>query len=44
VPVVNPLWAAMRTAEMFVTMGVSHSKRSHPWPPKGLLTPDLLNV
>jgi allantoin racemase len=44
VPVINPLQAALRTAEMFVAMGISHSMRSHPWPPKGLLTSDLLNV
>jgi allantoin racemase len=44
IPVINPLRAALRTAEMFIAMGISHSKRSHPWPPKGLLTPDLLNA
>jgi allantoin racemase len=42
VPVLNPLRVALRTAEMLVAMGVSHSKRSHPWPPKGLLTPELM--
>jgi allantoin racemase len=34
VPVVNPLQVALRTAEMLVACGLSHSKRSHPLPPK----------
>lgn len=34
VPVVNPLRVALRTAEMLVACGLSHSKRSYPTPPK----------
>lgn len=34
VPVVNPLRVALRTAEMLVSSGLSHSKRSYPVPPK----------
>jgi len=34
VPVVNPLQVALRTAEMLVACGLSHSKRSYPLPPK----------
>jgi allantoin racemase len=34
VPVVNPLQVALRTAEMLVACGLSHSKRSYPVPPK----------
>jgi allantoin racemase len=34
VPVINPLQVALRTAEMLVACGLSHSKRSHPTPPK----------
>jgi len=34
VPVVNPLQAALRTAELLVACGLSHSKRSYPTPPK----------
>jgi allantoin racemase len=34
VPVINPLQAALRTAELLVACGLSHSKRSHPTPPK----------
>jgi allantoin racemase len=39
VPVVNPLQVAMRTAEMLVACGLSHSKRSYPTPPKLALAP-----
>jgi allantoin racemase len=34
VPVINPLQVAMRTAELLVACGLSHSKRSYPVPPK----------
>ena len=34
VPVVNPLRTALRTAELLVSSGLSHSKRSYPLPPK----------
>jgi len=34
VPVINPLQVALRTAELLVASGLSHSKRSHPTPPK----------
>jgi allantoin racemase len=34
VPVVNPLRTALRTAELLVSSGLSHSKRSYPTPPK----------
>ena len=34
VPVLNPLRCALRTAEMLVSGGLSHSKRSYPVPPK----------
>lgn len=34
VPVINPLQVALRTAETLVACGLSHSKRSHPVPPK----------
>src|SRR5688500_4706479 len=34
VPVINPLQVALRTAELLVACGLSHSKRSHPVPPK----------
>ena len=34
VPVINPLQVALRTAELLVACGLSHSKRSYPVPPK----------
>jgi allantoin racemase len=34
VPVVNPVTAALKTAEMVVAMGLSHSKLAYPVPPK----------
>jgi len=34
VPVINPLRVALRTAELLVSSGLSHSKRSYPLPPK----------
>jgi allantoin racemase len=34
VPVVNPLQVTLRMAELVVSAGLSHSKRSHPLPPK----------
>jgi allantoin racemase len=34
VPVVNPLRAALRMAELYVSSGLSHSKRSYPTPRK----------
>jgi allantoin racemase len=33
-PVVNPVVAALKTAEMVVAMGLSHSKAAYPVPPK----------
>lgn len=33
-PVVNPVTAALETAEMVVSMGLSHSKAAYPVPPK----------
>lgn len=39
-PVINPLQVALRSAELLVACGLSHSKRSHPTPPK--LTASLL--
>ncbi|MCG8355249.1 MAG: aspartate/glutamate racemase family protein [Kiloniellales bacterium] len=33
VPVVNPVVAALKTAEMIVAMGLSHSKEAYPRPP-----------
>ena len=33
-PVVNPVMAALKTAEMVVAMGLSHSKAAYPIPPK----------
>lgn len=34
IPVVNPVTAALKTAEMMVSMGLSHSKLAYPVPPK----------
>lgn len=34
VPLVNPVTAALKTAEMVVGMGLAHSKRAWPMPPK----------
>jgi allantoin racemase len=34
VPVVNPVTAALKTAEMTVLMGLAHSKAAYPRPPK----------
>jgi allantoin racemase len=34
VPVVNPVVAALKTAEMTVLMGLAHSKAAYPLPPK----------
>jgi allantoin racemase len=34
IPVVNPVTAALKTAEMMVAMGLSHSKAAYPPPPK----------
>jgi allantoin racemase len=34
IPVVNPVTAALKTAEMVVSMGLSHSKAAYPVPPK----------
>jgi allantoin racemase len=33
-PVVNPVVAALKTAEVMVAMGLSHSKAAYPVPPK----------
>lgn len=37
-PVVNPVVAALKTAEMVVAMGLTHSKRAYPVPPKQEVT------
>lgn len=42
VPVVNPLRVTLRMAELLVSAGLSHSKRSHPLPPK--LAADLVGA
>ena len=34
IPVVNPVTAALKTAEMVVSMGLSHSRAAYPVPPK----------
>ena len=34
VPVINPLQVTLKMAELLVSSGLSHSKRSHPVPPK----------
>ena len=34
IPVVNPVVAALKTAEMIVTLGLSHSRLAYPTPPK----------
>jgi allantoin racemase len=34
IPVVNPVTAGLKTAEMVVAMGLSHSKAAYPVPPK----------
>jgi allantoin racemase len=34
VPVVNPVTAALKTAEAVVAMGLSHSKAAYPMPRK----------
>lgn len=34
IPVINPLQVTLRMAELLVASGLSHSKRSHPLPPK----------
>jgi allantoin racemase len=34
IPVVNPVTAALKTAEMVVSMGLTHSKAAYPVPPK----------
>jgi allantoin racemase len=35
VPVLNPAAVALKTAELFVRLGLRHSKRAYPFPPKG---------
>jgi allantoin racemase len=35
VPVLNPAAVALKTAETFVRLGLSHSKKAYPFPPKG---------
>lgn len=42
IPVINPLQVALRTAELLVACGLSHSKRSFPVPPK--LAPELTGI
>jgi allantoin racemase len=34
VPVLNPAAVALKTAELYVRLGLSHSKRAYPFPPK----------
>jgi allantoin racemase len=42
IPVINPLQVALRTAELLVACGLSHSKRSFPVPPK--LTREMIGI
>ena len=39
VPVLNPLQVTLKTAELVVSCGLSHSKLSHPTPPKLVAVP-----
>lgn len=39
VPVLNPLQVTLRMAELLIGCGLSHSKRSHPTPPKLVAEP-----
>ncbi len=39
IPVIDPALAALKTAETFVTLGISHSKRTYPFPPKETALP-----
>jgi allantoin racemase len=34
VPVLNPAAVALKTAELFVRLGLRHSKKAYPSPPK----------
>ncbi|RMF85184.1 MAG: hydantoin racemase, partial [Nitrospinota bacterium] len=34
VPVVNPVTAALKMAELLVSINLTHSKRAYPFPPK----------
>jgi allantoin racemase len=34
IPVVNPVTAALKTAELLVAINLTHSKRAYPFPPK----------
>ena len=34
IPVVNPVVAALKTAEMIVALGLSHSRLAYPTPPR----------
>lgn len=34
VPVIDPLPATIRVAEALVDLGIAHSKRTYPWPPR----------
>jgi allantoin racemase len=34
IPVLNPAAIALKTAELYVRLGLSHSKRAYPFPPK----------
>lgn len=36
VPVVNPALAALKVAESLVSIGIAHSKKAYPFPPKGI--------
>ena len=35
VPVLNPAAVALKLAELYVSLGLSHNKRAYPYPPKG---------
>jgi allantoin racemase len=34
IPVLNPAAVALKTAELYVRLGLSHSKKAYPFPPK----------
>ena len=35
IPVLNPAAVALKFAELYVRLGLRHSKRAYPFPPKG---------
>lgn len=40
VPAINPVKTAVRTAEMFIDLGITHSKQAYPTPPSLKLDPE----